>query len=136
MIKDVAHIGIAVRNLEAAVSLFRDVFQMEMGQITELKERGVRIAIVKVGNTRLELLSPMGENSELTKFLEKRGEGIHHLTFVVDNLGEAIENLRRKGVVLVDETPRQGLEGPVVFLHPKSTHGVLIELCQYPSEGR
>ncbi len=130
MIKGVNHIGILVANLEETLKLYQNLFGAKWGEIKTLPERGVKAAIADVGvDTKLEFLEPLPESS-MAKALEKRGEGIHHICFEVEDTDQELASLSEKGVVLIDTKARPGLEGMVAFIHPKSTKGVLIELCQ------
>lgn len=126
----VDHVGVAVKNLDEALSVYRDVLGFKLLGVHVLAERKVRVAFLSTGGeTHIELLEPMGSDSPVAKFLENRGEGIHHIAVKVDNIERALEEFKRKGVMLVDEKPRIGAEGKkIAFVHPKSTRGVLLEL--------
>ena len=126
------HVGIAVHDLEAALQFFQDVFQVPSAEIIELPDQGVRGTLVPVGQTRLELLQPLSSDSPVARFLERRGEGLHHLAFHVDNIAEKLEILSGKGLELIDREPRSGLSGIIAFVHPRSVHGILTELVQTP----
>jgi len=126
------HVGIAVRDLEAALKLFQEVFQVSPGEIKELPEQGVRATLLPVGQTRLELLQPLSADSPIGRFLERRGEGLHHLAFHIDNIAEKLRILSARGLQLVDKEPRPGLSGIIAFVHPSSVHGILTELVQTP----
>jgi len=127
----VDHIAIAVENLGEAIELYEKVMGLKLERLTTFEPQKVKIAIFKVGEIKIELLSPTSLESAVARFLAKRGEGIHHIAFKVDNIEKALENLKAKGVRLVDQKPRLGVEGgKVAFLHPKSLKNVLIELCQ------
>ena len=128
----VDHVGAAVKDLDAAIKLFRDVFQIQPGEIKELPDQGVRATLLLVGQTRLELLQPLSPESPVGRFLERRGEGLHHLAFHVDNVSEKLENLSDRGMELIDREPREGLSGTIAFIHPRSVHGILTELVQAP----
>ncbi len=128
----VDHVGAAVKDLDAAIKLFRDVFQIQPGEIKELPDQGVRATLLFVGQTRLELLQPLSAESPVGRFLERRGEGLHHLAFHVDNVAEKLENLGDRGIDLIDREPREGLSGIIAFIHPRSVHGILTELVQTP----
>lgn len=130
MVRGVDHIGILVGNLEDTMQLYQNLFGAKPGKIETLAERGVKAAIVDMGgDTKFEILEPLPE-SGMAKALEKRGEGVQHICFEVDNVDQELASLSQKGVELIDKKARPGLEGMVAFLHPKSTKGVLIELCQ------
>ena len=128
----VDHVGAAVKDLDAAIKLFRDIFQIEPAEIKELPDQGVRATLLLVGQTRLELLQPLSADSPVGRFLERRGEGLHHLAFHVDNVAEKLGNLSDQGIELIDREPREGLSGTIAFLHPRSVHGILTELVQTP----
>ena len=124
-----AHIGIAVRDLEALTPFYRDVLGMDVFPLDDAD--GARITGVAAGESLVELLEPTADNSPIGKFIANRGPGIHHVCFVVDNLAAALERCREAGIRLIDEKPRPGAEGkPIAFLHPSSTGGVLIELTE------
>ena len=126
------HVGAAVKDLDAAVKLFRDIFQIQPGEIKELPDQGVRATLLLVGQTRLELLQPLSPESPVGRFLERRGEGLHHLAFHVDNVAEKLGNLSDRKIELIDREPREGLSGIIAFIHPRSVHGILTELVQTP----
>jgi len=128
------HVGVAVKNLDAAISVYRDVLGFKLLGVHVLTERKVRVAFLSTGGeTQIELLEPLGSDSPVAKFLESRGEGIHHFAVEVDDIEAVLAELKRKGVVLVDDKPREGAEGKkIAFVHPKSTHGVLLELVEKP----
>ncbi len=126
------HVGVAVRDLEAALKLFTEVFGATPGEVIEVPDQGVRGSLLKLGQTRLELLQPLDADTVIGRFLAKRGEGLHHLAFNVENIIQELEGLKVHGVELVDHQPRLGMSGLIAFLHPKSVHGVLTELVQTP----
>ena len=131
MTNKINHIGIAVKNLENSIPFYRDQLGMEFEGSEEVTEQKVRVAFLKVGESRIELLEPTSPDSPVAKFLEKNGEGIHHMAYEVDNIEVAIAELKEKGVRLIDEQPRHGAHGSLIaFLHPKATGGVLTEICQ------
>lgn len=135
MIESIEHIGIAVKNLEEAITVYRDVLGFKLEGIHILNERKVKVAFFSVGESRIELLEPLGSDSAVAKFLEARGEGIQHLAVNVKNVEAVLEELKGKGVTLVDESPRAGAEGTkIAFVHPKSTRGVLLELVEKPQK--
>jgi methylmalonyl-CoA/ethylmalonyl-CoA epimerase len=126
----IAHVGIAVRDLEAILPFYRDVLGMPEAELDDAD--GARIAGVVAGESLVELLEPAVADSPIGRFLERRGAGIHHLCFAVDDLDATLERCRRSGVRLIDETPRIGAEGKrIAFLHPSATAGVLVELSEY-----
>jgi methylmalonyl-CoA epimerase len=125
------HIGIAVNNLDEAADKFSSVFNKEFSAPENVEEQKVKINFIELPNMRIELLEPSANDSPISKFLEKRGEGIHHLSFEVDDIEKELQRLKENGIPLIDEKPKVGAEGfLVVFLHPKSTHGVLVEISQ------
>jgi methylmalonyl-CoA/ethylmalonyl-CoA epimerase len=127
----VNHIGIAVKNLEEAKKLFSDTLGLPCVDEKTVPERGVKIAFLSTGNTTVELLEGIGPESAVSKFVEQRGPGIHHLCFEVDGIERVMKELAESGMRLIDEKPRVGAEGKLVaFVHPKSTLGVLIELIE------
>ena len=130
-VEQIAHIGIAVRELESALVLYRDRLGLSHIETKDVPERGLRVAFMQAGEALIELLAPLHNDSEISAFLDKRGEGIHHLCFQVDDIHEKLEQLDNEGVRLVNREPAIGAEGcPVAFLHPKSCNGVLVELLQ------
>ena len=129
-ISHIEHLGIAVKNLEEAIPYYENILGLKCYNIEEVTEQKVKTAFFKVGDAKIELLEPTSEESTIAKFIEKRGEGVHHIAFAVDNVADAIKNVEDKGVQLIDKTPRKGAEGlTIAFLHPKSTQGVLTEFC-------
>ncbi|NOX19025.1 MAG: methylmalonyl-CoA epimerase [Chlorobi bacterium] len=127
----VEHIGIAVKNLDEAVKFYESVFGLECYGIEEVINQKVRTAFFKVGETKIELLEATDPESPIAKFVNKRGEGIHHLAFHVEGIERALEEAKEKGIKLIDEKPRDGAENMKIgFLHPKSTLGVLTEFCE------
>ena len=131
-IKKIAHLGVAVQDLESAMKLFTEDLPLEVTHTEDYQ--GMKIAFIPIGDSSVELLQDVSGASAIRKFLDKNGEGIHHIAYEVDDINEAISELKAKGVKLIDEKPRQGAHGmSVAFMHPKATHGILMELCQ-PSE--
>jgi methylmalonyl-CoA/ethylmalonyl-CoA epimerase len=125
------HIGIAVKNLDESIKYYQDVLGLECYNIEEVKDQKVKTAFFKVGETKIELLESTDPEGPIGKFIEKKGEGIHHIAFAVDKIEEKLKHAEDKGVRLVDSVPRKGAEGlDIAFLHPKSTFGVLTELCE------
>lgn len=128
----VDHIGIATNQLDDALSLWRDALGLELDATEEVTEQGVRVAMLPVGETHIELLEPLSQNSPVGKFLQKRGPGIHHIAIGVPDICAALAQLKQKGTRLIDETPRLGARGCLVaFVHPSSANGVLLELVQH-----
>lgn len=131
MLEKVDHIGIAVSDLQKAISFYRDQLGLEFKGTEVVEEQKVEVAFFPVGESKIELLEPTDPAGPVGKFIEKKGEGVHHLSFRVSNLEEKLEQLKQQGVALIDEKPRYGAGGArIAFLHPKSTGGVLIELCE------
>jgi methylmalonyl-CoA epimerase len=127
----IAHIGIAVESIDAALPFYRDSLGLEVSEILELPERGLRIAMLPCGESMLELMEPLGPDSQISRFLEKRGQGIHHLCLGVTELQARLDALDERGVPLVNRNPEIGAEGlPVAFIHPKASSGVLLELLE------
>ncbi|NLJ33098.1 MAG: methylmalonyl-CoA epimerase [Firmicutes bacterium] len=125
------HIGIAVRDLEEAAKIYRDFLQLKVTGIEEVPDQKVKVAFIPIGDSEVELLEPTTEDSPVAKFIEKRGEGIHHIAFRVKNLEEALAQAQAAGIRLIDESPRPGAGGArIAFLHPKSSNRVLLELCE------
>ena len=135
MIKKIDHIAIIVRNIEEALQVYEGALGLELTEITEVPEQAVRVAFLPVGESEIELVEPLSTSSGVAKFLEKRGEGLHHICLEVEDIEAALRDLAATGVRLIDEQPRQGAHGRVAFLHPKSTHGVLIELIEKGAQG-
>lgn len=133
-ISHIEHLGIAVKSLDEAIPYYENILGMKCYSIEEVADQKVKTAFFKVGQTKLELLEPTSDESPITKFIEKRGEGIHHLAFAVeDGVANALAEMEGKGVRLIDKAPRKGAEGlNIAFIHPKSTHGVLTEFCEKP----
>lgn len=130
MIKKFDHIGIAVKNLDEAVDLYKKL-GFELKEIEEVAEQKVRVAMLPVGESKIELLEATSDDSAVAKFIEKRGEGIHHIAVNVEDIEKALENAKANGLVLIDEKPRIGAGGKkVAFVHPKSTKGVLLEFVE------
>lgn len=127
----IEHIGIAVTNLEDSVNFYEKVFDLKCYNIEDVKDQKVRTAFFMVGQTKIELLESTDPEGPIAKFIEKKGEGIHHIAFAVNNIDAQLKHAEIEGVKLIDVIPRKGAEGlEIAFLHPKSTGGVLIELCE------
>jgi methylmalonyl-CoA/ethylmalonyl-CoA epimerase len=134
-VSHIEHIGIAVKDLKTAIPYYESILGLQCYNIEEVIDQKVRTAFFMVGQTKIELLEPMNEESTIAKFIENKGEGVHHLAFCVDNISESLGEVESKGVRLIDKEPRQGAEGlQIAFLHPKSTQGVLTELCMNPKD--
>jgi methylmalonyl-CoA/ethylmalonyl-CoA epimerase len=124
------HVGIVVRNLEQAYGFWRDVLGLPVHTVATVSDQGVRAALLTIGESEIELLEPLAATSGIGKFLAKRGEGLHHICFATDDVAAELERARAKGIRLIDERPRPGLAGMICFLHPASTHGVLVEYAE------
>ena len=130
-LKNIDHIGIAVTNMQESLSFWETSLGIEPHGIEEIAERKLRTAFLPVGGTEIELLEATSADSSIAKFIEKHGEGLHHVAIRVDNIEVALAELKAKGIQLIDETPRNGAGGArIAFVHPKATHGVLLELCE------
>jgi len=127
----IEHIGIAVKNLSDSISYYENVLGLKCYSIEEVKDQKVKTAFFKIGETKIELLEATDPDSPIGKFIENKGEGIHHIAYAVHDIESALKEVEAKGVRLIDKTPRKGAEGlEIAFLHPKSTGGVLTELCE------
>ena len=132
MIKKVDHIGIAVKSLEQSLPYYTETLELELLGIETVESQKVKVAFIKAGETKLELLEPIGEDGAVAKFIEKRGEGIHHIALGVESIEQRIEEIKSKGIKMIDEQPRIGAGGAsVAFMHPKSTGSILYELCEH-----
>lgn len=128
----VHHVALIVRSINASFGLWRDALALELETVMDIPGDGVRIAFLGVGESKIELVEPTDETTGVARFLATKGEGFHHVCFEVPNLTEALMRLEIDGIELIDSTPRKGAEGPVAFLHPRSCHGVLVELIEAP----
>lgn len=129
------HVAIAVKNLEEVEKLYKTALGLKVTHRETIEEQGVKSSMLEAehGGTAIELLEPLDDNSPISKFLDKRGEGIHHICFIVDDIESTLKELKSQGVQLIDESPRQGAYGAkVAFIHPKALNGVLIELAEMP----
>jgi methylmalonyl-CoA/ethylmalonyl-CoA epimerase len=131
MVKKISHIGIAVESLEEQIPFYRDVLGLMFAGTEVVEEQKVKVAFFNVGDTRIELLEATDEDSPIAKFIEKRGQGIHHMAYQVDNCKEALAEMEKNGLRLIDTKPRKGAGGhEIAFLHPRSTFGILTELTE------
>jgi methylmalonyl-CoA/ethylmalonyl-CoA epimerase len=129
-ISHIEHLGIAVKSIEEQLPYYEEVLGVKCYNIEEVTDQKVKTAFFKIGQTKIELLEPTSDDSTIAKFIEKRGEGIHHIAFATPDVQEALNEMESKGVQLIDKAPRKGAEGlSIAFLHPKSTRGILTELC-------
>jgi len=131
MIKDVDHVAIAVNNLDEALQIYERVLGLKLEKVRMVEQQNVKVALLLAGEVKIELLEPTDAESTVAKFLEKRGEGVHHIALSVSDIENHLKELKKKGIVLIDEKPRIGAEGgKIAFIHPKSTKNVLIELVE------
>jgi methylmalonyl-CoA/ethylmalonyl-CoA epimerase len=127
----IEHIGIAVKNLDESIKFYEEILELKCYAIEEVKNQKVKTAFFQIGQTKIELLESTDPEGPIGKFIEKRGEGIHHIAFASKGLESSLNELKEKGIKLIDDKPRKGAEGlNIAFLHPKSTFGVLTELCE------
>jgi methylmalonyl-CoA epimerase len=126
------HVAVVVRSIDESLGLYRDLLGMPVEAVTDIPSDRVRIAFLGVGESKVELVEPTDDTTGVARFLAKQGEGFHHVCFEVSNLSEELTRLAIEGIELIDSAPRRGAEGPVAFLHPRSCHGVLVELIEAP----
>lgn len=131
-IRRIHHVGIVVRDLEASMAMYRDRLGLPFESVLDHPSDGVRLAFLAAGDSKVELLAPTEEGTGVARFLAARGEGLHHVCLEVDDVAAALARLAAGGFELIDQAPRRGAEGPVAFIHPRSTHGALIELIEAP----
>jgi methylmalonyl-CoA/ethylmalonyl-CoA epimerase len=137
MIKKVDHIGIAVKSLEQALPFYTDVLKLPLLGIEEVDSEKVKVAFLKAGETKLELLEPISQESAIAKFIEKRGEGIHHVALGVESIEDRIAEMKEHGIKMIQDVPKKGAGGALVaFMHPKSTGSILYELCEKNGEAK
>lgn len=130
-ITHIEHIGIAVKSLDEAIPFYENVLGLKCYNVEEVKDQKVKTAFFMVGQTKIELLESTDPEGPIGKFLEKKGEGVHHIAYAVDQIEEQLKSMEENGVNLIDKAPRKGAEGlDIAFLHPKSTFGVLTEFCE------
>jgi len=131
----IEHIGIAVKNLDEQIEYYEKVLGLTCYNVEEVADQKVKTAFFMVGETKIELLESTDPEGPIGKYIEKKGEGIHHIAFAVDKVQDFLDNADKNGVQLIDKQPRKGAEGlNIAFLHPKSTHGVLTEICENPNK--
>ena len=131
MIIGLDHVGIAVNKMDDVLPIYERLLGLKLNKLEEAKHHKIKAAFLAIGETNIELIEPLDKESPVSKFLEKRGQGIHHIALRVNDIEKMLEQLKAKGIVLIDEKPRTGIEGgKIAFLHPKSTGNVLIELCE------
>jgi methylmalonyl-CoA/ethylmalonyl-CoA epimerase len=126
------HVAVVIKEMEPALAFWRDSLGLDLDVLEEIAHDRVRIAFLPVGESKIELVEPTDDTTGVARFLAKGGEGVHHVCFEVDNLAETLLRLEIDGIELIDTAPRKGAEGPVAFLHPRSCHGVLVELIEAP----
>jgi methylmalonyl-CoA epimerase len=126
------HVAVIVQSIEASLALYRDLLGLPLETIMDIPSDRVRIAFLGVGESKVELVQPTDDTTGVARFLANKGEGFHHVCFEVANLAEELTRLGIDGIELIDSAPRRGAEGPVAFLHPRSCHGVLVELIEAP----
>jgi methylmalonyl-CoA epimerase len=126
------HVAVIVQSIEESLALYRDLLRLPLETIMDIPQDKVRIAFLGVGESKVELVEPTDDTTGVARFLENKGEGFHHVCFEVANLSEALFRLEIDGLELIDTVPRKGAEGPVAFIHPRSCHGVLVELIEAP----
>ena len=131
--KSINHVCIAVENIVESVNLYVNLFGIPLPKIETISDQKVKAAMINIGNTSLEFIQPVDNDSGVAKFIRNKGEGIHHICFEVENIEKSIKQLQNAEVKLIDEQPRQGLEGMIAFIHPKSTGNVLVELIETSS---
>lgn len=134
----IEHIGIAVKSLDTAITYYETMLGLKCYAVEEVAEQKVKTAFFKIGQTKIELLESTDPEGPIGKFIEKKGEGVHHIAFATEGgLQKSLDELESKGVQLIDKSPRKGAEGlNIAFLHPKSTIGVLTEMCEYPNKDK
>jgi methylmalonyl-CoA/ethylmalonyl-CoA epimerase len=130
MFTKIHHVGIVVRDLEAAYTFYRDTLSLPLTKEDIIQDQGVKAALLSLGASEVELLEPIDASTGIARFLERHGEGLHHLCFATEDVNQALAAAKAKGVPLIDQAPRPGLAGLICFLHPKASHGVLIEYAQ------
>lgn len=130
-VKKVDHIGIAVKNIDETLKFYQDVLGLDLAGIEVVEEQKVKVAFLPIGDTEIELLESTADDGPIAKYIEKNGEGVQHLAFLVDDIEEAIKDMQAKGMRMIDEMPRYGAGGAkIAFMHPKSSYRVLVELSQ------
>jgi methylmalonyl-CoA/ethylmalonyl-CoA epimerase len=128
----VHHVAIVVKSIDTSLAFYRDILGLDLETITDIPSDKVRIAFLAIGESKVELVEPTDDTTGVARFLESKGEGFHHVCFEVANLAETLLRLEIDGIELIDTAPRRGAEGPVAFIHPRSGHGVLVELIEAP----
>ncbi|MCH1626657.1 methylmalonyl-CoA epimerase [Fredinandcohnia quinoae] len=135
MIKKMDHIGIAVTSIEDSLPFYTETIQLKLEGIEVVESEQVKVAFLKIGDSKIELLEPLTSESPIAKFIEKRGEGIHHIALAVDSIEERIDEIKKKGIQMLQENPKIGAGGAkIAFMHPRSTGKVLFEFCEKDSK--
>ncbi|MHB8383903.1 MAG: methylmalonyl-CoA epimerase [Candidatus Binataceae bacterium] len=134
MLKRIHHVGVVVPNLDEGLRFWRGTLGLRLTKSATIEEQGVRAALLKVGESEIELLEPINPDGGVAKFLARRGGGLHHVCFETDDVERELDEAKAKGIQLIDQKPRAGLAGMICFLHPKATRGVLVEYAQPPEE--
>ena len=134
--RHINHIALAVSDLEETIMFYVQTFGVASPEVVELNDHGVKAALVRVGGSQLEFIQPLENTGGVASFIEKRGEGVHHICFEMDDLNQSLQKLEKAGINLIDKTARSGLSGEIAFIHPKSTGGVLIALVDSTSARR
>ena len=129
MIQKIHHIGIAVNSVDEAFKFYRDTLGLQVQAQDTVQDQGVKAALLKIGESEIELLEPLSADSAIGKFLERKGEGLHHICFQTPGVDAELEGLKAKGIEMVDQKPRKGIAGMICFLHPRASRGVLVELA-------
>jgi methylmalonyl-CoA epimerase len=135
MLKKIHHVGVVVQSADEAMKFYRDALGLKVTADRVIEDQGVRGVLLEIGGSEIELLEPTRNDTGVAKFLESRGEGMHHICFESDDVDAELNGAREKGIQLIDEKPRLGLAGMICFLHPKSNHGVLVEFATPLAEG-
>ena len=134
--RHINHVCIAVRDIDASLRFYAQVFGTRAGEAVDIADQGVRAALVRVGASQLEFIQPTDPEGGVARFLDRRGEGVHHICFEVEGLQDTLDRLQESGVQLIDTAPREGLSGSIAFIHPRSTNGVLVELVDQDTARR
>lgn len=135
MIKKVHHVGVVVRDMEQSMRFYSDILGLPVHKLETIEEQGVKAALLTVGDSEIELLEPVVADNGVARYLENKGEGLHHICFEVDDVERDLDELKRREVELIDRETRIGLAGRICFLHPKAMYGALVELCQPLDDG-
>ncbi|WLR49702.1 methylmalonyl-CoA epimerase [Bacillus tianshenii] len=136
MAKKIDHIGVAVESIDRSLPLYTEHLGLELLGVEEVQSEGVKVAFLKIGESKIELLEPLSEESPIAKFLAKKGEGIHHIALGVDSIEERIKDMKENGIRMIHDEAKTGAGGAkIAFMHPKSTGSVLYELCEKPAKG-